>query len=156
MNLQDVYLIEEVDGIQERNEVEFAADWNGQATVNYQWKLTGLNLSYTSNLRGPMTLPEIYDLDNNGQPLGSPRALKSPVFTTHNLQVTKSFGDFSIYTGVQNAFDYTQAISPLSGYNDPNAPIGFSDYFDTSYFYSPLEGREFYLGVRWNTRPRGI
>jgi len=46
--------------------------------------------------------------------------------------------------------DFRQRTSPLVGFNDPNANIGFSDYFDTSYAYAPNHGREFYLGVKWN------
>jgi outer membrane receptor for ferrienterochelin and colicins len=59
-----------------------------------------------------------------------------------------------LYAGVQNLFDFRQEGSPLVGFNDPNAPLGFSDYFDTSYSYAPNHGREFYLGVKWNTGVR--
>ncbi|NNK79878.1 MAG: TonB-dependent receptor, partial [Flavobacteriales bacterium] len=152
MNLQDVFEVEEIEGQEKITDVLFAADWSGQATLNYTLKKHALDFALTSNVRGPMSLPEIYDLDVSGNPIGTPRALRSPVFATHNLQVTKEFNRFTIYTGVQNFLNYTQVVSPLSGFNDPNSPIGFSDYFDTSYFYSPLEGREFYLGLRWNTR----
>jgi outer membrane receptor for ferrienterochelin and colicins len=150
-NVQDVFQAEEINGRELRSDVEFAADWSGQATINHDIKKYGLDLAYTMNLRGPMTLPEIYDLDASGEPMGTPRTTESPVFATHNIQLTKELGTFSIYTGVQNLFDYRQGFSPLSGYNDPNAATGFSDYFDTSYFYAPLEGREFYLGLRWNS-----
>ncbi|NNC83216.1 MAG: TonB-dependent receptor [Flavobacteriales bacterium] len=153
-NVQEVYEVEEIQGESLRSAVEFAADWSGQVTVNYRWPKPALDMAYTSNIRGPMTLPEIYDLDTEGQPVGEPRNTRSPVFATHNIQLTRTWGAFTVYSGVQNLMDYTQGISPLSGYNDPNAPIGFSEYFDTSYFYSPLEGREFYLGLRWNTRGR--
>jgi len=39
------------------------------------------------------------------------------------------------------------------GYNDPNSNTGFSAYFDTAYAYSPIHGREFYLGLRWKWSP---
>ena len=95
-----------------------------------------------------MALPEVYDLDENGQPVAVPRPIISRPYAFQNIQVSREFGKWTIYAGAQNLGDYTQQISPLTGFNDPASPPGFSKYFDTAYAYAPLHGREFYLGVK--------
>jgi outer membrane receptor for ferrienterochelin and colicins len=107
--------------------------------------------AWTFNLTGPMHLPEVFDLDENGNPSLTARPIKSETWSRHTFQLTKSFkkSEMEIYGGVENLFNDRQPVSPLVGINDPNAPVGFSPYFDTVYAYAPLSGREFYLGVRW-------
>ncbi len=102
---------------------------------------------------GSMKLPEVYDLDVLGNPLPAARPIDSTPFSLHNVQFTKTFKNknLSLYFGVQNLLNYVQEYSPLVGFNDPNAAQGFSDAFDTSYAFSPIHGREFYLGIKWNT-----
>ena len=143
-------------GITERKKVEFAPRWSGVFTASYDWQRAGLNWSYTLRLTGPMALPLVYDLDENGQPIGTPRPTESQPFALHTLQVTKTWPDspWQVYVGIQNLFDYRQESSPLVGFNDPNNFAGFSPFFDTAYAFSPLHGREFYLGIRWNLSPR--
>lgn len=131
--------------------IEFAPKWSGIFSGNYNLKKAGMLFGYTLKFTGPMGLPEVYDLDENGQPLKNPRPTESTPFAIHNFQVTKKFsGDFTVYSGVQNIFNYRQSYSPLIGFNDPGTNPGFSEFFDTSYAYSTLHGREFYLGVKWN------
>ena len=141
-------------GVKEQNPLEFSPVFSGVLTVNYEYKPWNLLMAYTANLTGKMQLPEVYDLDENGAPLAESRSTSSKPFSIHNFQITKQFPKqkLDIYLGAQNIFDYRQAISPLSGFNDPNAQAGFGDYFDTAYAYSPLHGREFYMGIRWNFR----
>jgi outer membrane receptor for ferrienterochelin and colicins len=103
------------------------------------------------NLTGPMRLPEIYDLDIFGYPLSTARPERSAIFSIHNLQIIKNFGKrYSCYAGIQNIFNYIQSFSPLSGYNDPAFSSGFSPFFDTSYNYGTIQGREFFIGFRMN------
>jgi outer membrane receptor for ferrienterochelin and colicins len=143
------------DGVLESSPIEFAPDWTGVLLANYRWQKVKMTFAYTARWTGSMTLPEVYDLGADGLPVATPRAVRSPVFSLHNLQVTKEVNEqVSLYAGVQNLFDFRQEGSPLVGFNDPNAPLGFSDYFDTSYSYAPNHGREFYLGVKWNTGVR--
>lgn len=145
-NLQDV--TEKEDG--EKRDIEFAPQWTGVLTANYnlkQWKMT---IGYTARVTGPMALPEVFDLDENGDPLANPRPTTSESFAIHNLQVAKDLSKgWSVYGGMQNIFDYVQPWSPLTGANDPNSNTGFSDSFDTAYAYSPIHGREFYFGISW-------
>ena len=120
-------------------------------TFNYEWKKPQITLAYTLRLTGPMALPEVFDLNERGVPLPYARPTESPAFSFHNVQVTKVFSEqFQVYGGVQNLLNYRQDYSPLVGFNDPSTAPGFSSSFDTSYSFSPLHGREVYLGFRWN------
>lgn len=153
-NFQEVTQTEpDADGILQTDLVEFAPKWTGVATANYDWKKQGLNFSYTFRTTGPMTLPEVFDLDENGFPMGEARPTQSAPFSFQNIQITKDFKNknLQVYLGIQNLGNYQQEVSPLVGFNDPNAAAGFSPYFDTAYAYSPIHGREVYLGVKWNT-----
>jgi len=152
LNFQDVQQQERGDnGDFESRPVEYSTAWSGLGTANYKFKRLGLNLAYTLRFNGPMYLPEVFDLDNQGQLLPIARSRYSAPFSVHNIQITKDFSsDLSIYLGVSNIFDYIQPITPLTGFNDPTTAPGFSDFFDTSYNFAPLNGREIYLGVRFS------
>lgn len=153
-NVQEVTQTEPNElNISETKDIEFAPQWSGIFTANYTLSLLKMTFGYTFRVTGPMALPEVYDVNNEGDLLSKPRALESQPFAIHNIQVAKEFNaQWSVYGGVQNIFDYIQPISPLTGYNDPNAPTGFSQYFDTAYAFAPIHGREFYLGIKWNLK----
>ncbi|HAA16289.1 MAG TPA: TonB-dependent receptor [Cytophagales bacterium] len=152
INLQRVTQTERnEEGAWEQSPVEYAPQWTGVSTVNYDWKDKGLLFAYTLNLTGPMALPEVFDVGEDGELLPIARPTTSETFAFQNLQVTKTFNRaWQIYVGIQNLLNYRQQISPLTGFDDPNFAPGFSPYFDTAYAFSPIHGREFYLGVRWN------
>lgn len=140
-------------GLTTVRDIEFAPQWTGIFTANYFWQPPQITFGYTISATGPMALPEVYDLGEDGTPIATPRATTSEPFALHNLQINKRFSErFSIYGGIQNVTNYRQLASPLIGFNDPTAPTGFSPYFDTSYAYAPNHGREFYLGFKWNMR----
>lgn len=137
-------------GNTQRRHIEYAPQWSGLFNASYIYRPWKLSIAYTMRITGPMSLPEVFDLDANGEPLMTSRPTTSETFSLHNLQVQKDFSEtFSLYAGLQNLTNFIQTTSPLIGFNDPNAPVGFSDYFDTSYAYAPNHGREFYLGLRW-------
>lgn len=154
INIQDVTETEFNDaGEKQVRNIEFASNWSGIFTANYRLKKWDVTIGYTMNVTGPMTLPEVFDLDANGDEKLTPRPTLSNAFAIHNLQLNKSTkGKFGVYGGVQNIFNYIQAYSPLVGYNDPNSDPGFSSSFDTSYAFGPIHGREFYLGVNWSMK----
>ena len=152
-NIQQVVEYEKDPTTDEENKryVEYAPKWTGAATANYTFRKSKITLGYTGQITGPMRLPEVFDLNNEGLPLATPRPLWSNPFALHNIQVTKQFNKaWSVYLGIQNLANYIQRSSPLVGYNDPNAAIGFSPFFDTSYAYAPNHGREFYIGFKWS------
>ena len=142
-------------GVRSTSPLEYSPLYSGSLVINYNFKKWHLNIAYTGKLTGPMQLPEVFDLDASGNPVSVARPTQSKPFSIHNLQLTKDFPKlkFSIYLGVQNLFDYRQATSPLAGFNDPDTTPGFSEHFDTAYAYSPIHGREFYLGIRWKWSP---
>ncbi|MCF8255959.1 MAG: TonB-dependent receptor [Flavobacteriales bacterium] len=132
----------------------FASEWSANGVLSYIWKKAHLEFAYTFNLIGPMQLPLVYDLDATGQPLPVSRPTTSKPFYLDNLQVTYRWmkANLRVFIGMENIMDYRQPVSPLTGYNDPNANVGFSPLFDTSYSYSPIHGREFYAGLAWELR----
>jgi outer membrane receptor for ferrienterochelin and colicins len=151
-NLQEAFQTEvEDNGTEVSTDIEFAPRWSSVASLSYKIKRFKLDIAYTINFTGSMALPEVYDLDMNGNPLSTPRPTTSTPFAFQNLQVTKALKkNWKVFIGVQNLSNYKQQVSPLIGYNDPNNSVGFSPYFDTSYAYAPIHGREIYLGVKWN------
>ncbi|NJL76478.1 MAG: TonB-dependent receptor [Saprospiraceae bacterium] len=142
------------DGRKSVHPLAYAPKWSGVGSANYEWQKPKLTLAYTMRYTGAMALPEVFDLDDTGNPLPVARPTVSMPFSFHNLQITKAFckNTWQVYAGLQNILNYRQPISPLVGYNDPNAAKGFSPFFDTAYAYSPLHGRELYVGVRWRAR----
>lgn len=96
------------------------------------------------------------DLDEYGYEgtdvLGSNRAktVHAPSYITSDLRISKELtSSVSIYLGVNNMFDYTQAddeSSPLffDAVGDPGAG------YDVAYIYGPLRGREVYAGMKWS------
>lgn len=150
-NLQSVTQTEPDDnGKMITTDIVHAPQWSGVATLNYDLKKWGVLLAYTASVTGTTALPEVYDVDNSGTQMSTPRSTKSKPWSLHKFQATKTFkNNFTLYGGVSNLFNFVQRSSPLVGWNDPNANVGFSQYFDTSYAYAPNHGREFYLGVRW-------
>lgn len=141
-------------GIRHEQAVEFTPDWSLNWTLSYTIRRWGLSLAYSGSVVGTMQLPEVYDLDNQGNPLPVARPTRSRPFSLQTLQLTQEFKKigFTLFAGIQNLLNYRQPQSPLVGYNDPNAAVGFSPYFDTAYAYSTVAGREFYLGMRWKLR----
>ncbi len=140
-------------GIAVERNIEFAQKYSGVATLNYRLNKAKMTIAYTARVTGPMALPEVYDLDENGNAVIEPRPKVSKPYSLHNLQVSKDIKErFNVYFGIQNLIDFRQSVSPLVGYNDPNANIGFSNSFDTSYAYGPIHGRELYLGFKWSIK----
>ena len=135
----------------------FSPDYTALFNLNYRWKRAGLSFTYSMNLTGPMSLPEVFDLDIYGNPLSTARPERSAIFSIHNLQIIKNIGKrYSCYAGIQNIFNYIQSYSPLSAYNDPAFSSGFSPFFDTSYNYGTIQGREFFIGFRMNIEKNKI
>jgi outer membrane receptor for ferrienterochelin and colicins len=131
----------------------FAPLWSSVFTLNYKMRPWKLDLAYSANFNGPMHLPAVFDVNADGSLKDQPRSQISESFMIHTIQLTKCVGKkdrWDIYGGVQNIFNYMQPISPLAGFNDPNYRVGFSPFFDTAYAFAPMDGREFFIGLRLN------
>lgn len=151
-NVQRVTMTERDDqGEMQTRRIEFAPDWAVNWIVSYTWRKAKMTFSYSGRVVGAMQLPLVHDLDANGNPLPSARPTRSRPYTMQTLQITKNFPKIglSIFAGVWNLFNYRQPLSPISGYNDPNTAVGYSPYFDTAYAYATVNGREFYIGLRF-------
>lgn len=133
-----------------QTDIEFAPYWSGVLTINGTWEKAGLEFAYMANVSGHMALPEVFDLNDDGELSDNPRPTTSKPFAIQNIKITKRFKKpLTLYCGVNNLGNFRQRESPLVGYNDPNSAPGFSEYFDTAYAYAPNHGIEFYLGVQW-------
>lgn len=143
-------------GEMERKPILYASEWSGVFSLIYTINKIGVDIAYSGNITGPMQLPEIYDLTEEGLPSATPRPEISVPFFLDNLQISKRIKKINlrVFIGLENVIGYKQSVSPLSGTNDPNNAIGFSPYFDTSYAYAPIHGREIYAGFRWSLDKR--
>lgn len=138
INLQQVF--QKVGGSGEKTPQLFVPFIASTFTASYTFKQIGLTLDWTGRITGSQNLPAY------PEPFGRP--LKSPWYSVQNLQVAKEFPHIGLrlYVGIKNIWNTTQQ-SPLI---DPQNPFG--EYFDTSYVWGPLQGRRFYLGLRYGLR----
>ncbi|MBN8665557.1 MAG: TonB-dependent receptor [Chitinophagales bacterium] len=128
---------------------KYSATW----ALTYQWQQPAISVDLTGNYTASMLMPV---LEND------PRPAMSPAFSLWNLQLTKKWTKFQLYTGVKNLFDYLP-LFPIMRPSDPfdknvnsnfgNAllnPAGLS--FDPNYNYAPMQGRRFFVGLRFSLR----
>ncbi|MDG2246624.1 MAG: TonB-dependent receptor [Flavobacteriales bacterium] len=110
------------------------------ARVAYVVKKTNTKFSWNALLYGPMRLPEF--------PEEFSRPTTSEWFSLQHLQISQRISSsFDIELGIRNILNYTQD-TPLV---DPANP--FSEDFDTSYAYGPMEPRNIRLTIRWSSNP---
>ena len=124
----------------EKLPILFAPNFSGVFSISYEFEKVHTIIDYTGNVIGEMHLPTF------DAPFERPDT--SPWYSVQNVQVTKEVNkSFSFYVAVKNVLNYTQRYSPIVDYENP-----FSDSFDTSYNYGPLQQRRFLLGVRLNIK----
>ncbi|MBV6479988.1 MAG: Vitamin B12 transporter BtuB [Ignavibacteria bacterium] len=76
-------------------------------------------------------------------PVQYQRPTESDPYTLMNAQINRNFKYFELYAGVDNILNFTQP-EPIIAADDP-----FGPYFDTSFIWGPVKGREFYFGFRY-------
>ncbi|SIR14644.1 TonB-dependent receptor [Pontibacter lucknowensis] len=146
VTLMDVYQVQDTgEGQHERVPQLHAPRFSGTFTASYQFRQLGLTLDYTGSVKGPMYLPV---QENDFRPE------MSPWFSLQNLQVTKTMGEgLELYGGVKNLLNFMpkhplmRPFDPFDRQVEVNNPYGYS--FDTEYNYAPMQGRRFFLGVRY-------
>ncbi|MCX7696124.1 MAG: TonB-dependent receptor [Bacteroidales bacterium] len=67
----------------------------------------------------------------------------SPSFLTGYVQVTKNWKRWKVYGGIENLTNYKQK-NPILGYQRP-----YSNQFESGIIWAPLEGRMYYIGIRY-------
>lgn len=122
-----------------------APEFSGNFSLSYTFK-TNLSIDYTGNVKSPMYLPVV---PNDFRPE------KSPWFTIQNLQVTQKFKKgFELYMGVKNILDFIpknpilRPFDPFDKKVTENNPNNYT--FDPSYNYAPIQGRRYFIGLRYN------
>lgn len=141
--LMDVYT--EEDGTREA--LAYAPDFLGNFGASYQLRGLNTSISYSGNLVGSKRMPNNYVEDFD-------RDQNSPVWSTHDIKITKEFLNvndsggvgFEVYLSAENIFSFTQG-TPLVDAANP-----FSPEFDTIYTWGPIVGRTFSIGARLNLR----
>lgn len=71
------------------------------------------------------------------------RPTESTPYTLLNAQATYQWNTLEFYAGMENVLDFRQ--------NNPiiDAEHPFGPYFDTSFIWGPVKGREAYMGIRY-------
>ncbi len=113
--------------------------FKGLLTTSYLTKLEKWQFDFTAQFNGPGRIPATFT-DN-------PEYVRSDKFKAYNIfnaQITKNFRHWSIYVGVENIFNFTQE-DPIIAVTQP-----YSKYFDSSLVWGPIDGRKFYLGIRFS------
>lgn len=107
-----------------------------------------LNLSYStymdiwrfnvnSNWLGTSRLP-----NTDASPIEYRLSERSKSYFLFNAQITKKFRKFESYLGCENILNYTQQNAIVA------ADKPFSNNFDASMIYAPMDGRIVYVGLR--------
>ncbi len=113
----------------------FAPVFSGTYSVSYPLERLGLALDLSGRITGPMHLPVVPD---------DFRPETSPWFMIMNIQATKSFrSGLEIYCGIKNLLNFIPK-DPIYNWQQP-----FSQEFDTSYNYAPVQGIKGFAGLRY-------
>jgi outer membrane receptor for ferrienterochelin and colicins len=142
----DVYSMQKDSSNQlQRIEQLHAPKFSGNFTMSYTFTKLGLSIDYTGIVKSPMYLPIV---PNDFRPE------QSPWFTLQNIQLSKKFKKgIEIYAGVKNLFDFVpkdpilRPFDPFDKHITENNPFGYT--FDPSYNYAPIQGRRYFLGIRY-------
>lgn len=123
-------------GIEE--DAPFIAKHKILSNVSYSFDENKWGANVSMNWFGKQTLP-----DTKSNPIEYQQPSESEPFAVFNAQINKNFESFEFYAGLENIFDYKQA-NPIVSTNNP-----FGQYFDTSFIWGPVKGREIYAGFRF-------
>jgi len=127
----------EVEG--EKRLLPFNARHRVMSALSYEPLNEKFHIDFNWHLFGKKRLP-----DTRSNPEEFQRPDFSRVFSTLSAQFTYNLGKLELYAGCENIFNYRQRF-PILGYQDP-----FGEYFDTSFIWGPVRGREIYGGLRFS------
>lgn len=109
--------------------------------VSYQTPSKKWKFDYISNYYGLSRVPST---SSNALPYQFPE--KSKEYYIIHFQVTKLFKKFELYAGVENMLNFTQRDAIIAA-SEP-----FGSNFDASMVWGPLNGRNFYAGLRYSLK----
>lgn len=102
--------------------------YKGLLTLSYKTPLEFWQFDVTAQLNGP---GELYD-----------HVTRYPAYGQLQAQVTREFQHFSLYVGGENLTNY-KIKDPILGASNP-----WSQHFDATQVWGPVEGAMFYAGIR--------
>lgn len=105
-------------------------------SLNKKW-----NLNFVWQWYGQKRLPKLNPHHANHEAITFTDY--STAYSVFNTQLTKRWKQWEVYAGVDNILDFRQITHILSADNP------YSQYFDSSYVWGPLEGRKVYTGFRY-------
>ncbi|MFH1197045.1 MAG: TonB-dependent receptor [bacterium] len=114
--------------------------FKGLVSVSYQTPLRLWQFDFTAQFNGPSRIPNFQD--NHAIHLEA----ESPAYTNILAQITHYLKDWEIFVGVENLTNFTQH-NPVISADDP-----FGSDYDASIIWGPVEGRKFYLGLRFSIK----
>ena len=118
--------------------------YKGLLTLSYKTPLGLWQFDATAVLNGGGRMPEPYTLASGERSwAGSYKA-----YGQLSGQVTRYFRNFSLYIGGENLTNYKQK-NPIIGYQNP-----WSNSFEPTMVYGPVEGAMAYVGIRLNLGKR--
>jgi len=128
-------------------EAQFLAEIEQRAKLMLDYEANGWAANLTAVWVGSRDLSDYgYEGYNiwDGTTASSLKDTKAPAYYTVDFKIAKDINkNFTVYVGVQNLLDYTQAgegVSPLFWDDAGN--------YDVGYIYGPLRGRQMYAGLQ--------
>lgn len=120
-----------------RRELPFLSRQRGMLFASITPRESAWRGTVTLEVHGSQRLPDTRMLPTDFQ-----LAERSPSYVVLNAQLTHDFGLFELYGGVENLLDVRQANPIL------NAGQPFGQWFEPSFVWGPVKGRELFLGLR--------
>jgi outer membrane receptor protein involved in Fe transport len=127
---------------------QFLAQIEERAKLMVDYESNGWVANLTATWVGSRDLSEYgYEGWNRLADIGDSNLAKdtnAPDYYTVDMKVSKEVNkNFTLYAGVKNLFDYTQA-------GDEDTPLFYDadGGYDVGYIYGPLRGRQFYAGLQ--------
>lgn len=106
----------------------------GLINLEYATRMRKWVFNTTYQVNGKMRLPYMNGYESED--------IYSPVYPVLFFQATKNWRRAELYAGVENILDYKQD-DPIRSWQNP-----YSEEFDASMIWGPVEGRKIYFGLR--------
>jgi outer membrane receptor for ferrienterochelin and colicins len=129
-------VFEESNGV--RKDLPFVPKHKVLATFSWSTREPDWRVDLTAEWFGEQNLP-----NTDAYPVEYRMASRSEAYTMLGFQITKTWQFFDFYAGVENVLDHRQD-NPIIGADNP-----FGQYFEPTFIWGDVKGREAYAGFRW-------